>query len=87
MLREELRLAIHDLGGMSLERFGDLPMQLLPGVAQQAATSRFLHQRVLEAIDHVRWGAALNISSEPTSWASEARNSSSESRETACSTG
>ena len=44
---------------MGFERFGDLRMQLLSGIAQQAAVSRVLHQRVLEGIDRVGWRAAL----------------------------
>ena len=34
MLREELRLAAHHLGGMGCERFGDPRVQLLPGIPQ-----------------------------------------------------
>jgi len=59
MLREELGLGVHDLGGMRLERFRDLRMQLLPGTAQQTAVRRVLHQRVLEGIDRVGRHAAL----------------------------
>ena len=59
MLREELGLAFYDLWGMGFERFGDLRMQLLPGIAQQAAVRRVLHQRVLEAVDRVGRRAAL----------------------------
>jgi len=43
MLREELGLAIHQLGGMGFQRSGDQRVQLLPGIAQQAAVSRVLH--------------------------------------------
>ena len=32
MLREELGLGVHQLGGMGFERFGDLRMQLLPAL-------------------------------------------------------
>ena len=53
MLREELGLAVHQLGRMGFERFGDLHVQLLPGTTQQAAMRHVLHQRVLEAIDRV----------------------------------
>src|SRR5580692_8510042 len=59
MLREELWLAVHHLGGMGFERFGDLRVQLLPGIAEQAAVRRVLHQRVLEGIDRVGWRATL----------------------------
>src|SRR6516162_7312489 len=44
---------------MVFERFGNLRMQLLPGVAQQAAVCRVLHQRMLETIDRVGRRAAL----------------------------
>jgi hypothetical protein len=59
MLREELGLALHHLGGMGFERFGDLRVQLLPGIAQQPAVRRVLHQCVLETIDRVGRRAAL----------------------------
>jgi hypothetical protein len=59
MLREKLGLAFYDLGGVGCERFGDLRMQLLPGIAQQAAVRRVLHQRVLEAVDRVGRSASL----------------------------
>ena len=44
---------------MGFERFGDLRVQLLPRVAQQAAVRCVLNQRVLEALDRVGWYAAL----------------------------
>ena len=44
---------------MRFEGFGDLRVQLLPGIAQQTAVSRVLHQRVLEAIDRVGRDASL----------------------------
>ena len=53
MLREELGLAVDQLGGMGFERLGDLRVQLLARAAQQAAVRRVLHQRVLESIDRV----------------------------------
>ena len=59
MLREELGLAVHQLRGLSFQRFGDLGVQLLSSVAQQAAVSRVLHQRVLETIDRIGRHAAL----------------------------
>jgi hypothetical protein len=59
MLCEKLGLAANQLRGMSLERYGDLRVQLLPGTAQQAAMRRVLHQRVLEGIERVGWRAAL----------------------------
>jgi len=59
MLCEEFGLAIHQLGEVGLERFGDLRVQLQPSIAQQAAMRRVLHQRVLEAVDRLRWSAAL----------------------------
>src|ERR1700694_4579087 len=59
MLCEEFGLALHDLGGMGFERFGDLRVQLLPGTAQQAAMRRVLDQRMLEAIDRIGRRAAL----------------------------
>jgi uncharacterized membrane protein YhfC len=37
MLREELGLSVHQLGGIGFERFSDLRVQLLPSTAQQAA--------------------------------------------------
>ena len=37
MLREELGLDVHQLGGMGLERFGDLRVRLLAGIAKQPA--------------------------------------------------
>ena len=49
MLREEFGLALHHLGRMGFERFGNLRVQLLPGAPQQAAVRRVLHQCVLEA--------------------------------------
>ena len=59
MLCEMFGLAVHQLGGTGLERFGDLLVQLLPSAAQQAAVSRVLHQRVFEGIDRVGWRATL----------------------------
>jgi hypothetical protein len=53
MLREELGLALHQLGGMGCERFGDLCVQLPARAAQQAAVRRVLHQCVLEAVERV----------------------------------
>ena len=37
VLREKLGLAVHQLGGMGLERFGDLRVRLLAGIAKQPA--------------------------------------------------
>jgi hypothetical protein len=59
MLREKLGLGFCDLGGMGFERFGDLRVQLLPGIAQQAAMRRVLYQRVLEAVERLGRRAAL----------------------------
>jgi len=59
MLREELRLGVHQLGAMGCERIGDLRVQLLPGAAQQATVRRILNKRVLKGIDRVGRGAAL----------------------------
>jgi len=59
MVCEELGLALHQLGGMGSECFGDLCMQLLARPAQQAAMRRVLHQRVLEAIHGIGRRAAL----------------------------
>jgi hypothetical protein len=59
MLREKLGLAFYDLGRMGLERVGDLRMQLLPGVAQQAAMRRVLHQCMLKTVDGLGQQAAL----------------------------
>jgi hypothetical protein len=59
VLREELGLAVHQLGGMGFERFGDPRFQLLPGTAQQAAVRRVLDQRVLEGINRGGRRAAL----------------------------
>src|SRR5258708_7099961 len=44
---------------MGFERFSDLRVQLLPGIAQQAAVRCVLYQRVFEAVNRVRWHAAL----------------------------
>jgi len=59
MLREQLRLAVHQLWGLGFERFRDVRVQLLPGVAQQAAVRSVLHQCVLEAIDRFGRRTAL----------------------------
>ena len=59
MLGEELRLAVHQLGGMGFERCGDTRVQLLSGATQQAVVSDVLHQRVLEGIDRVGWCPSL----------------------------
>jgi hypothetical protein len=59
MLREELGLAVHQLGGMGFERIGDLRVELLTSAAQQAPVRRVLHQRVLEGIDCIGRNAAL----------------------------
>ena len=50
MLREELGLAVHQLGEMGFERFGDPGMELLARAAQQSAVGGVLHQRVLEQV-------------------------------------
>jgi len=44
---------------MRFERFSDLRVQSLPRAAQQAAMRCVLHQRVLEAVDCLRWCPAL----------------------------
>ncbi len=59
MLREELGLGVHQLGGMSFERNGDLSVQLLTKAAHQAAMRRVPDQRMLEAVDRVGRRAAL----------------------------
>jgi hypothetical protein len=59
MLRKELGLAVHQLGGMCCERFGDPRVQLLPRAAQQAAMRRVLNQGVLEGVDRVGRGTSL----------------------------
>ena len=59
MLRKEFGLGIHQLGGMGFERLGDLRVQSLANVTQQAAVCRALHQRMLEAVDRVGRRAAL----------------------------
>ena len=59
MLCEKFGLAVHQLGRLGFERFRDLLMQLLPGTAQQAAVSRVLHQRMLEAVDGIWRPASL----------------------------
>ncbi len=53
MLCEQLGLAVHDLGEMGFERFGDLRVQLLARAAQQTAVRRVLHQRMLETVDRL----------------------------------
>ena len=59
MLREQLGLAVCELGRLCFERICDLGVQLLTGAAQQAAMRRVLHQRVLEAIDRAGRRASL----------------------------
>ena len=59
MLRQQLGLAVQDLGRKGFERFGDLRVQLPAGIAQQAAMRRILHQRVFEAVDRRGRRAAL----------------------------
>src|SRR5215472_14683293 len=59
MLREELGLAVNQLGRMGFKRLGDPRVQLLAGIAQQTAVSRILHQYVLEGVDRLRGCAAL----------------------------
>src|SRR6516225_11676904 len=59
MAREELGLAVHQLRGISLQCFGDPPVQLLSGIAQKSPVGCFLHQRVLEGIDRIGRNAAL----------------------------
>jgi hypothetical protein len=59
MLREELGLAVHQLGGMGFERFGDLCVQLLASAAQQTIVRGVLHQSVLEAVHRMGRCAAL----------------------------
>jgi hypothetical protein len=83
MLREEFGLAVHQLGGMGFERFGDLRVQLLPSVAQQAAMRRVLHQRVLEGIDRLGRHAALEDQLGGDGRLGAAFSSSSRRRETA----
>src|SRR5271166_5774009 len=51
MLGEELRLVFYYFWKIGFERVGDLRMQLPAGLAQQAAVSCVLHQRVLEGVD------------------------------------
>src|SRR6516162_7378769 len=60
MAREELGLAVHQLRGISLQCFGDPPVQLLSGIAQKSPVGCFLHQRVLEGIDRIGRNAALS---------------------------
>ena len=59
MLRQELGLVLHDLGGMGLECFGNLRMQLLPSAPQQTTVNGILHQSVLETVDRLGRRAAL----------------------------
>src|SRR5262249_15195644 len=59
VLGEELGLAVDQLGAKSPERFGDLRMQLLTGIAQQAAVRCVVHQRVLKGINRVGRTSAL----------------------------
>jgi len=59
MLREEFGLVVNLLGRMGFKRLGDPRVQLLAGIAQQAAVSRILHQHVLKGVDRVRGRAAL----------------------------
>jgi len=44
---------------LGFEGFGDLRVQLLPGIAQETAVRHVPHQRVLERVDCVRRRAAL----------------------------
>ena len=57
--RQYLGLAVDQLREMRLQRFRDPAVQLLSGIAQQAAIGRFLYQHVLEGIDRIGWCAAL----------------------------
>src|SRR5262249_57821929 len=59
MVREELGLAVHQLGKISLRCLGNQSMQLLPGTAQKTTVGCFLDQRMLEGIDRIRRCAAL----------------------------
>ena len=59
VLCEELGLGVRQPGTLRFERFGDLRVQLLTVIAQQAAVRRVLHQRVLEGIRRVGRRAAL----------------------------
>src|SRR6516162_3493720 len=59
MACEKLGLAVHHIREMSLQRCGYLPVQVLPGSAQQAAVGRFLHQHVLEGVNRIGRSAGL----------------------------
>ena len=59
MLREQLRLAVHQLRIMGCERFGDPGMQLPSRPAQQGAVGRILDQGMLEKVHGLRRCSAL----------------------------
>ena len=54
MLSHERGAGSHDLRKLSLQRRGDLGVQLLTPVAQQRAVGGILHKRVLEGILRIR---------------------------------
>jgi len=59
MLSKQLGLSVHQLRRLRFQRFGDLRVQLQARASKQTVMRCVLHQRVLEAIDRIRWCAAL----------------------------
>ena len=54
VMRQELRLALGDLGELAFEGFGDTGVKRASRLAQQRAIGRVLHQRMLEQIARMR---------------------------------
>ena len=52
--RQQLRLALGNLGELAFKNFGDASVKRASRLAQQRAVGRVLHQRVLEQISRVR---------------------------------
>ena len=54
MARQQFRLTLADFRELALDRFGDASVKRAPGLAQQRAIGRVLHQRVLSQIGRMR---------------------------------
>ena len=59
VLGEKLGMAFYDLGRSGFERLGDLCVQSLSGITQQAAVRRVLNKGMFEAVDSIGRNAAL----------------------------
>jgi hypothetical protein len=53
-MREQLRLAMGNLGNLVFERFGNAGVQHAARLAQQRTIGRFLHQGMLEQVRRLR---------------------------------